>query len=141
MNSLKEEMPRVLLALFLVTGFGLFGQSNQTLVKFIDRDGFTIFIKDTLSLKKPIDFKFLKNNLYAKLILPTLDSLEINNEFTILSVKPLEGKKRYELRISTQYKPIKKGVLGHYGIGTYYLEIGRNKKYVLKKFMLLNAEI
>ena len=129
-----------IIALTILTSISVWGQSaNEN--SFVDRDGLIITTADGLILKKPIEFDFIKANIYGRLFLTNPDLTTINYSFLIQDVKENRKNKEYILTVYIKSEP-KNGGLGHLKKSFYRITLKKkNKTFTVDKVDYEGTEI
>ena len=96
---------------------------------------------DGLILKNPIDFDFLKENIYGRLFLTNPDLATINYSFTIQDIRKEKTNKEYMLTVYVMSEPKTAGI-GHLGKSFYRITLKKkNRTFTLDKVAYEGTEI
>lgn len=96
---------------------------------------------DGLILKKPVDFDFLKTNIYGRQFLTNPDLTTINYSLLIQDVKEKRKNKEYMLTVYIKSEP-KNGGLGHLKKSFYRITLKKkNKTFMVDKVDYEGTEI
>jgi hypothetical protein len=129
-----------IIALTILTSISVWGQSSNE-NSYVERDGLIITMADGLILKKPVDFDFLKANIYGRLFLTNPDFKTIDYSFTIQDIKKERKNKEYMLTVYVKSEP-KTGGIGHLGKSFYRITLKKkNKTFTLDKVDYEGTEI
>jgi len=129
-----------IITLTILTSISVWGQSSNK-NSFVERDGLTITMADQLILKKPVDFDFLKANIYGRLFLSNPDLTTIDYSFTIQDIREERKNKEYMMTVYVKSEP-KTGGIGHLGKSFYRITLKKkNKTFTIDKVDYEGSEI
>jgi hypothetical protein len=96
--SNNPTMKTWLISIIVLVSVPLFSQTDK-IKSYTDRDGVVITIADTTICRSPLTYKFFKDNVYGKLVMPKLDLQAMNCEFVITAIRPNNSNMNFELTI------------------------------------------